>query len=143
MAKLGKPVLGICLGAQILMSEGFEFGHFKGLSLIPGQVVKFPKALGEKIPHIGWNELILRKKVWKGTILERIKPKSNVYFIHSYIMKPKSSSDVFAFTKYGNCEFASVIARGNIWGCQFHPEKSGSVGLAIINNFIKIVQAHG
>lgn len=138
-AKNGKPVFGICLGAQILLSDGYEFGHYKGLNLIPGKVVKFPRGLGEKIPQIGWNELLFRTgKRWRGTILDNVSPKSNVYFIHSYIMEPDAREDILAVSKYGKCEFASVISRGNIWGCQFHPEKSGPVGLSIIGNFIKI-----
>lgn len=140
-AKSGRPILGICLGAQILLSEGFEFGYNKGLDLIPGKVVKFPRDLGEKVPHIGWNELkIQRGKSWAKTILEKVKPKSNVYFIHSYVMVPKKSSYEVAMSKYGKSEFASVIGRGNIWGCQFHPEKSGDVGLLIIRNFIKLTE---
>lgn len=138
-AKKGKPILGICLGAQILLSEGHEFGYHKGLDLIPGRVVKFTENLGEKIPQIGWNELhIATGKSWHNSILEEVRPSSNVYFIHSYIMIPKRSSSIVAISKYGNCKFASVISLKNIWGCQFHPEKSGSTGLAIINSFIKI-----
>lgn len=142
-AKSGKPVLGICLGAQILLSDGYEFGHVKGLNLISGKVVKFPKSLGDKIPQIGWNQIVQDGKSWKGTILNKIRPKSNVYFIHSYILVPRNSRNILATTTYGNCKFASVIKSGNIWGCQFHPEKSGPVGLAIIGNFIKIASSHG
>lgn len=139
-AESQKPILGICLGAQLLLSVGYEFGMRKGLDLISGQVVKFPKNLGEKIPQIGWNALLSTgNKPWKDTILVKVKSGSSVYFIHSYIMVPKKTNSQIALSKYGNCEFASVIGQGNIWGCQFHPEKSGDVGLTIINNFISII----
>lgn len=133
-----RPILGICLGAQILMTVGFEFGNYKGLNLIPGRVVKFPNGR-EKIPQIGWNQLILPTgRSWDNSILAGIKSSSFVYFIHSYIMEPKNKKDILANTTYGGLTFASAIARGNIYGCQFHPEKSGETGLAIIKNFINL-----
>lgn len=136
-AKSNKPVLGICLGAQILLSEGFEFGYHKGLDLIAGRVIKFPKLKEEKIPQIGWNSLIAgENKSWKNTILNNIKPEANVYFIHSYILEPKNKKDILAYSIYGGFKFASVIANGHIYGCQFHPEKSAQVGLFIIKNFL-------
>lgn len=140
-AKAGKPTLGICLGAQILLSRGFEFGKYSGLDLIDGSVVKFPRSAKEKIPQIGWNSLELSpRKTWKNTILSDIKPGSDVYFIHSYIMKPEKQADILAYSDYDGIKFCSVVSRGNVFGTQFHPEKSGFVGLAIINNFIKITQ---
>ena len=143
-AKGSKPLLGICLGAQILMSVGYEFGKYSGLDLISGKVVKFNKNVGAKIPQIGWNNIYpARKKEWEGTILEGVKLQSNVYFIHSYILAPKDKNASLAMTNYGSNEFCSVIHKGQIWGCQFHPEKSGDVGLKIIGNFIKMVGAKG
>ena len=141
-AKAGKPLFGICLGAQILMSDGYEFGHCGGLALIDGKVIKFPKlAKWTKIPQIGWNSLTRPKgKRWEGSLLDKIKPGSNVYFIHSYIMEPKNNDHILAMTEYGGYDFASVIAKGNILGCQFHPEKSATVGLAIIKNFIDLME---
>ena len=143
-AKGSKPLLGICLGAQILMSQGFEFGKHSGLNLISGKVVKFNKNIGAKIPQIGWNNIYpAGEKEWKGTILEGIKPQSNVYFIHSYILVPKDKNAALALTNYGSNEFCSVVRKDQIWGCQFHPEKSGQVGLKIIGNFIKMVRTKG
>ena len=141
LAKAQKPILGICLGAQILLSTSFEFGKYTGLSLVKGRVVKFPQLEGgEKVPQMGWNSIYPPKgKRWKNTILDKIKLDSSVYFVHSYIIEPADKKDILALSNYGRHEFCSVITKGNIYGCQFHPEKSGKVGLLIINNFIKIV----
>jgi len=137
-AKNNKPILGICLGAQLLMSEGHEFGRFKGLGLIPGKVIMFDNS-GEKIPHIGWNEIYGNKNIWRNTVLNSIDEGSDVYFVHSYIFKPTKKENILAYTKYGDIEFCSAIRKGNIYGCQFHPEKSGKIGLQIIENFIKLL----
>lgn len=136
-AKTEKPMLGICLGAQLILSKGYEFGESGGLNIIKGKVVKFPK-LKEKVPHIGWNEIYGNKK-WDKTILENIKKNSDVYFVHSYILKPDKKEDILSLAKYGDYEFCSAIKRGNIYGCQFHPEKSGKLGLKIIENFINLI----
>ncbi len=137
-ASTGKPMLGICLGAQLMLSKGHEFGMFDGLDIIPGKVLKFPK-LAEKIPHIGWNEIYYPKKIWAKTILDSVKENSDVYFVHSYVLRPDKKNNILSFTKYGDYEFCSAIRRDNIYGCQFHPEKSGNVDLKIIKNFIKII----
>lgn len=135
------PVLGICLGAQLLLSKGYEFGEYAGLGIIPGQVMPFPVlAEKEKIPHIGWNKIRPPKSVlWQDTILKNQEEKE-VYFIHSYILKPQNEADCLATTIYGGYEFCSAVKKGNIYGCQFHPEKSGLIGLTIINNFVKLVK---
>lgn len=137
-ADSGKPILGICLGAQLLLSEGLEFGKFKGLNIIPGKVIKFPK-IKDKVPHIGWNEIYSAKAPWKKTILNSVKENSDTYFVHSYILQPKKKDNILALAKYGNYEFCAAIKHGSVYGCQFHPEKSGETGLKIIKNFIDLI----
>lgn len=122
----GKPMLGICLGAQIMLSRGYEFGAHEGLGLIGGEVVLLSPC-SEKIPHIGWNS------VSEGT------RSYAVYFVHSYILQPDNQADVFGVTEYGGRTFCSVMKRGRIFGVQFHPEKSGPEGLKIIQQFISLV----
>lgn len=138
-SKTGKPILGICLGAQLLMSKGYEFGTFDGLDIIRGEVEIFKK-IKDKIPHIGWNEAFSPKEVsWSKTILRSIKQYSDLYFVHSYLLKPKNKKNILSLTKYGGLEFCSAIYKDNVYGCQFHPEKSGEVGLKIIKNFINLI----
>lgn len=141
-AAAGKPVLGICLGAQILLSKGYEFGEWEGLGIIPGDVVHFPPLTpGTVIPHMGWNSLAEpRPGAWTGTALEGLPAGAEMYFIHSYIPRPSNASDVIAETEYGDCRFASVIGRGNVIGCQFHPEKSATLGMKIVENFVKRIR---
>jgi len=138
-ANSGKPILGICLGAQLLLSKGYEFGIFDGLDIIKGEVIKFPEIKDAKIPHIGWNKIYSTNNNWGGTILDRVKQNANMYFVHSYILKPQKEENIFALSEYGGYEFCSIIRKGNIYGCQFHPEKSGEQGLNIIKNFIQII----
>lgn len=136
-----KPFLGICLGMQLLMTESYEFGHHEGLNLIEGSVVPFEpvnkvKKKDYKIPHIGWNQLKKPKKIsWKNTILNDIKDNSESYFVHSFKIMPKNKKNILAITEYGNQSFCSVITKDNIYGTQFHPEKSGKVGMDILSYF--------
>lgn len=128
-----KPLLGICLGMQLLFDESEEMGHHQGLGLLPGRVVRFPE--GElKVPHIGWNQL----HGVRGAPLEGIAPEAYAYFVHSYYVAAEEPSDVLATTEYG-VDFASVVGRGLIWGAQFHPEKSQEVGLRLLENFSRLV----
>ena len=136
----GKSVLGICLGAQILFSRGHEFDIFAGLNIIEGEVVKFPNLNPRvKIPHIGWNQIYPSTDGWPGTILSDLTNKSYVYFAHSFVMKPKNNKNVLALCNYSNYEFCAAIKKENVTGCQFHPEKSGKIGLDIIRKFIETI----
>ena len=127
----GKPFLGICLGMQMLFDtseESFGGEPVKGLSVLPGKVVKFPSDMGLKIPQIGWNELNSRCEI--------IPDKEYVYFVHSYYCVPDKIQDVAATVNYG-IEYCCSVRRDNVFACQFHPEKSGEAGLAILNRWAK------
>ncbi|MGN6515486.1 MAG: imidazole glycerol phosphate synthase subunit HisH [Rhizomicrobium sp.] len=132
--KRGVPFLGICVGMQLLADVGREFGDHKGLGWIGGEVVKIaPRDTALKIPHMGWNELkILRSP----PLLARIPPGGHAYFVHSYHFRAKNGADVLATTDYSET-LTAMIARDNIAGTQFHPEKSQAVGLTLLANFLK------
>ena len=130
----GTPFLGICLGLQLLFDSSEEAEGVKGLSLLPGRILRIPDSENLKIPHIGWNSLQFPNR---GTLFQGIKEESYVYFVHSYYLKAKDESIVTATTEYGTKIHASVEKK-NIYGCQFHPEKSSSVGLKILDNFIHV-----
>jgi glutamine amidotransferase len=132
MAKKGTPILGICLGKQLLMEESEVGGLFKGLGLIPVRVIKFKK--GKKIPHIGWNQIEIQKDV---PLLKNIPDNSFFYFVHSYYAVPVSDGYVIAVTDYEG-EFPSIIGDKNVFGAQFHPEKSQELGLEILKNFAEL-----
>lgn len=127
--KNGKPFLGICLGMQLLFTESEEFGKTLGLNIILGKVKKFPKKL--KTPHLGWNQIEFESN---SKLLKGISNYSFVYFVHSYYVEPEDKKVILAKTNYG-IKFTSMIAKENIFGCQFHPEKSQDVGLKILKNF--------
>lgn len=134
--KAGKPFLGICLGLQLLFTESEEFGLHKGLDVIPGRVVRFADGMREageelKVPHMGWNQLSVKRQ---APIFEGIVDGTNVYFVHSYYVKPEDEGVVATTTRYG-IEFCSSIWRDNIVATQFHPEKSQEKGLAMLKNF--------
>ncbi len=136
----GKPLLGICLGMQLLMNYSKEFGYHQGLGLISGYAEKIHLSSGFKIPHIGWNELLMpdSSSNWRHSLFNKIQDKSEVYFVHSYAVQVKNPEQQLTLTKYGNYSFCSTVFKDNIFGCQFHPEKSGGVGLVILKNFIKL-----
>jgi len=152
----GKPVLGICLGMQLFMSEGEEFGIYEGLDLIKGRVVRLKEAGVNtkkiKIPHVGWSYLFPpnnngtpqtseHSDIWqKEAILRGILEGSYVYFIHSNVVLPDDKDLIIAEAVYGNNNICTVIRKGNIVGCQFHPERSGEVGLKIYSNFVSNFQ---
>jgi glutamine amidotransferase len=138
-ATSGRPLIGLCLGMQLLAEEGEEFGLHKGLGLVRGRVVRFPTSTAAKIPHIGWNSLQpglgAPGGAWQGSLLGGVAPGADVYFVHSYFLETDTKEHVLALTEYGGVSFPAVVAAGNIYGCQFHPEKSGLTGLRIIENF--------
>lgn len=125
------PFLGICLGLQLLFESSEESPDVQGLSILEGDIIKIPGAEGLKIPHIGWNSLNIQKD---ARLFQNIEDNSYVYFVHSYYLKAKNKDEVVATTDYGTLIDASV-EKDNIFACQFHPEKSGEVGLQILKNF--------
>ena len=137
----GAPLLGICLGMQLLLDESEEFGLTKGLGLVAGRVIPVPETTtsGErlKIPHIGWNGLVLTESGnnWKGTLLQDNRPGDAAYFVHSYMVELSEPKYLLADCLYGGLRISAVIAHNQIMGCQFHPEKSGNVGLKILKRF--------
>ena len=128
-AKRGKPLLGICLGMQMLMASSTELGFSQGLGLIPGTVERIPTDL--KLPHIGWNSL----KIVNGNPMTKgLSDGDYVYCVHSFCAETTTREDLALTTDYGT-EVAAMVAKGNVFGCQFHPEKSGDVGLIMLKNF--------
>jgi len=138
------PLLGICLGMQLLLTESEEFGLTKGLGLIPGRVIPVPthtlNGETQKIPHIGWNSLQYSnvEKKWDGSVLHDNQPGSAAYFVHSFMAIPDLGEHRVADCIYGGHRVPAVIACNQISGCQFHPEKSGEVGLKVLRRFISL-----
>lgn len=129
----GRPILGVCLGMQLMCSESEEDGLHKGLNWIPARVVSFQRDRNHKVPHMGWNALHLTRD---DALFDGIEEGSDVYFVHSYYVKAESESNVLASTDYG-VQFASIIGRDNLYGMQFHPEKSQNIGLKLLTNFLR------
>jgi glutamine amidotransferase len=139
-----KPMIGICLGMQLLFTGSEEIEHHRGLDIISGDVVYFPPTNNinienYKIPQVGWNEIRppadANNCLWDNTLLDQTDPGSDVYFVHSLYAEPKNTADVIAVSEYGKTIFPAVVRRGSVVGTQFHPEKSGAVGIDIISSF--------
>ena len=135
VAARGIPLLGICVGMQALFDIGEEMGTHAGLGLLRGRVLRFAENLSVKIPHTGWNQLEARQG---APLFNQIKAGAHVYFNHSYYCQPEDLSDITAEVDYG-IRYACAVQRGNIFGVQFHPEKSQAVGLQILKNFVEAI----
>ena len=130
-ARAGKPLLGVCLGMQLLLDRGEEHGSTKGLGLIAGEVVGMEPSAPHRVPHVGWNDV---RHTRKHPLFEGVKPHVDLYFVHSFQCMPADPADVLGTCDYGG-EFVAAIARKNVAGVQFHPEKSQPSGLRILENF--------
>ncbi|MGE0682697.1 MAG: imidazole glycerol phosphate synthase subunit HisH [Candidatus Binatia bacterium] len=137
----GTPLLGICVGMQILFSESVEFGRVRGLDILKGRIVRFDPAKvdGGKIPHMGWNQLHLKRR---APHLDGVSNGVSVYFVHSYYPVPDDPEIIATTTDYGPTEFVSSVWQRNIFATQFHPEKSQSIGLCILANFGRLVESN-
>lgn len=127
------PFLGICLGLQLLFERSDESDGIAGLGILKGEILRIPDAPGIKIPHIGWNSLNL---IHNGRLFSNINENDYVYFVHSYYLKAKEEHIVKATTEYGGTTIHASVEKDNVFACQFHPEKSGDIGLKILKNFI-------
>ncbi len=139
-----RPFLGICVGAQMLFDVGEEFGDHAGLGLIPGRVMPVPSVglsgNAHRIPHIGWSALQMpaNRSSWKNTILDRIESQEPMYFVHSFAPVPTDEAHRLADTYYNGARICAAVARGSIYGCQFHPERSAQHGLGILSSFLAL-----
>ncbi len=158
-AESGKPLVGICLGLQLLMTESSEFGRHRGLGILEGAVVRFqnlhqgPRTL--KVPHTGWNRVFRNptdvlgagdaplSDPWAGSLMAGIQNNTPMYFAHSFFAKPRDPGTVLSFTHYGGQMFCSSIQHGNIFACQFHPERSGPTGLQVYRNLAAALRRPG
>lgn len=135
IAREGRPILGICLGMQLLFGHSYEHGRHVGLGLLPGDVVRF-KGDGVKVPHMGWNSLDVVKT--EHPLLRDIDLGEYVYFVHSYYAVVETDDDLLAAATYGDVTVPAVVGRANVFGTQFHPEKSGPSGEQILRNFVSL-----
>ena len=140
--------MGICLGMQLLMTESEEFGLHAGLNLLEGRVIRFDDPRDDdgrnlKVPQVGWNQIrpVAQTADWKDSILKGLPGDTDMYFVHSYYVVPRDPSVILAVSRYGQIEFASAIHAGNLFACQFHPEKSGPAGIFIYRNFCAKLQS--
>lgn len=140
---LAKPLFGVCLGQQLLFTESEEFGNSRGLDIIPGLIRKFPSYEGSnnliKVPQIGWNHIYKKSIPWESSPLADMKENSYVYFVHSYYVVPSDTQNILALTNYCGIEYCSaVIKKPNIFAAQFHPEKSGELGIGVYERWAKL-----
>lgn len=133
-AASGKPMLGICLGMQLLFTESEEYGTNEGLNLLPGKVVRFSGDY--KIPHMGWNKLSFLQE--QSPLFSGL-TEGHVYFVHSFHAKPEQASDLLATTDYHQ-QVTAIVGRGNVFGMQFHPEKSGELGMQLLGSFLALAE---
>ena len=134
-----RPLLGICLGMQFLLDASEEFGDHAGLGLVPGRVRRLPSEPGLKVPHVGWNRIhALSGRDFGGTVLADVAQGAAMYFVHSYGAVPVDDAHVIAVADYGEAAVTAAIARESVMGCQFHPEKSGPGGLAVLARFLSL-----
>ena len=131
-ANVGKPIIGLCVGLQLMFEEGHEFGVHKGLGLMPGRVVRFPEKL--RVPHIGWNQVEFKRQ---HTVFNELPSQTFFYFVHSFYVESSDAGCVLGETDYG-MRYASICGRDNIVGVQFHPEKSQTAGLKLLKNFAEM-----
>jgi glutamine amidotransferase len=143
VAASGKPVMGVCLGLQLLMRESYEFGTHKGLGLIEGTVEPLgqPEQYGSrlKVPHVGWTRVHAAARPWSDTGLDGVSVDSYMYFVHSYCVKPVDATVVLSVSHYGDVTFCSSVQVGALFACQFHPERSGRLGLTMYRNLQRAV----
>ena len=134
-----KPFLGICLGMQMLFEESDEIGLTDGLGLIEGKVKKFKNVEKLKLPYIAWSEIYKdHEMTWQNTILKGLENNTDMYHVHSYYASPKNKDNILSYSMYNDFKYCSTVKKNNIYGCQYHPEKSAHCGLEIIKNFIKL-----
>lgn len=129
----GTPLLGLCLGLELLFSESEEFGRHEGLALIPGRVKRF-RGTNLRVPHVGWNQI---ESLRPDPLLQNLKEGAYFYFVHSFYVEPESPENILAWTNYGR-RFCSIAGGRNVWGAQFHPEKSQEAGKQLLRNFLSI-----
>jgi len=147
-AQSGKPFVGICLGFQLMMTESTEFGRHRGLGIIEGEVLRLEESNDEarrlKIPHVGWSQIFpvdsgKSSEQWGESLLDGIAGGEFMYFVHSFYAAPNDSAVIYSTTLHGKNRFCSSVSRGNIFGCQFHPERSGPQGLRVYRNLAALI----
>lgn len=144
-ADSSKPLFGVCLGMQLMMGMGYEFGEHEGLGIFPGKVVRFEHPRGEhgeiKVPQVCWNQIYptTNNTSWERSPLEGLPLGTHMYFVHSYYVIPEEKNVSLSTTAYGSINFCSSLMRENIFACQYHPERSGELGLEVYKNFARLI----